>query len=1337
MGTGFRISAAFLFFAIQYMGRTTTAADSVANTFPPMIAGATGTTDVSSTESTQICAVDSAGNRYIVGSFNFAQDFNPLVGADVKTPVFDTANGVSSRDGFVTRFNADGSYAWTQTFGGSGDDYGYSVAVSNGVVYVTGQFGSLDFQINGTGTKFAVNGGNRNLPDGYVIALDAQTGAPKTTFGVGGSGIQTFGGTSYDGGLGITVANSTLYIAGYSRSTLIQVNATGPGAPGAGGADAIVVVLDAVTGNPKTTFGSNASGVQALGSTSDDFAFGILVNANTVYVAGYYGGTFKIAGNTHTVAATTQNAFVSALDATTGQGIAAFGVGSSGIQTFGGSSFASASGVALLGSTIYVSGYFGGTDAKVGGAGTAVPNAGSNDAYVMALDAANGSPRTGFGVSGTGVQTFGGTGADRGSGVLVANNAVYVTGNFASTDAKIGGAGTAIGTNGSNDSFIICLDPTTGAAKATFGLNGTGIQKFGGSGIDLGFGLMQFSKTVYVAGFCSSASDVGLGALGTISTANFNSFLLPLNMNTGNFLVEGNTTINLSNLLQVYDGNPHVPTVVTTPGGLSYAVTYNGSLTVPTKAGTYSILVKITDPNFTGIVGDTMVVSPAPLSVAANPASRPYGRANPTLTGTLTGAAASDGISANYTCTASATSPVGTYTITPALVDPNSKLSNYTVTSTNNVLTVNLADLSVTPDNFSRPYASFNPVFTGVVAGVQNNEAISATYSTSATKSSPAGSYAIVPALVDPNHALSNYALHSSNGTLTIMPVELSVVADDLSRMYGAANPALTGTLAGLQNGDQISVTYSTAATTASPAGNYAITPALTDPNNALPNYALDLHAGTLSVSPAPLSVAALSASRVYRSVDPLLSGSVTGIQNNDAISAMYFTLSEQQSPVGDYPIYISMIDPNNKLTNYAVTLVPGTFSITKGTPAIIWPAPVPVFAGMNLDQTQLNATASDLFTQESIAGTFSYTPDAGTVLGLGLAQPLHAAFSPDDSTNYFTTAADNSVDVIPALPVVITSSLTAFAQLGAGFSYTITVDGSAPFAFNAENLPAGLTFSGNTISGIPTASGVFRIPLSASNFGGMDTQTLKLTVLGSGSNHAPVMASPPAALVDPLYTGVATKFFGQASDIDGDALDYTWDFGDGTTGVGASVSKAFDAAGIYSVTLTVTDGQANVSETLVMLVTDLPANRVFSVQKVNASFNFVRPNMDILTVAGQIPVDPGFSRSGKSVRIVIGGVDRSYTLDDKGVSPDFAFSLQRTSVTMPDSGMVGFSFVLKKSALYPMLKDFGFTQTTNNPAIGFPVILVLDGHSHYDRPLVVYSVKGNRNGPVNATARE
>lgn len=54
---------------------------------------------------------------------------------------------------------------------------------------------------------------------------------------------------------------------------------------------------------------------------------------------------------------------------------------------------------------------------------------------------------------------------------------------------------------------------------------------------------------------------------------------------------------------------------------------------------------------------------------------------------------------------------------------------------------------------------------------------------------------------------------------------------------------------------------------------------------------------------------------------------------------------------------------------------------------------------------------------------------------------------------------------------------------------------------------------------------------------------------------------------------GTAVDFDGSgSSDTDGTLVDYSWDFGDGTTDVGATVSHTYQSTGTYTVTLTVTD---------------------------------------------------------------------------------------------------------------------------------------------------------------------
>jgi hypothetical protein len=88
--------------------------------------------------------------------------------------------------------------------------------------------------------------------------------------------------------------------------------------------------------------------------------------------------------------------------------------------------------------------------------------------------------------------------------------------------------------------------------------------------------------------------------------------------------------------------------------------------------------------------------------------------------------------------------------------------------STSVTLSVLPASLTVTANSFRRLTNTPNPVFTGVINGIQNSDNISASYNSTATPTSPVGNYQIVPSLIDPNNRSTNYNVTLVNGILTI-----------------------------------------------------------------------------------------------------------------------------------------------------------------------------------------------------------------------------------------------------------------------------------------------------------------------------------------------------------------------------------------------------------------------------------------------------------------------------------------------------------------------------------------------------------------------------------------
>jgi hypothetical protein len=86
---------------------------------------------------------------------------------------------------------------------------------------------------------------------------------------------------------------------------------------------------------------------------------------------------------------------------------------------------------------------------------------------------------------------------------------------------------------------------------------------------------------------------------------------------TTNVMVISKATglIQASALNQVYDGKPKKITVTTVPSGLSLNTLYAGVVLPPTNAGTYLVVISITDSNYVGGTSNTLTIAKAAATV--------------------------------------------------------------------------------------------------------------------------------------------------------------------------------------------------------------------------------------------------------------------------------------------------------------------------------------------------------------------------------------------------------------------------------------------------------------------------------------------------------------------------------------------------------------------------------------------------------------------------------------------------------------------------------------------------------------------------------------------------
>jgi len=479
--------------------------------------------------------------------------------------------------------------------------------------------------------------------------------------------------------------------------------------------------------------------------------------------------------------------------------------------------------------------------------------------------------------------------------------------------------------------------------------------------------------------------------------------------------------------------------------------TYNGSATVPTNAGSYTVIGTINDANYQGSATNTLVIATATLTYTANVASMTYGSAVPGLSGSVSGFVGTDNQgnattgTLTFTPAATSTSGVGSYAINGAGLTANN--GNYTfVQAAGNAtaLTINALPVNLTG---TRSYDGTTAVAAGIlsVANKVGSDNVTVASGSGTLAGANVGSEAITSfgTLSLSGASAGNYTLAGASGSVNITVSALALTVTNLlalDKVYdGTTNSTLDATnagLAGVLNGDDVALVTSNAVayfadknvgtnkpvtvTDLALGGAAAANYTLVDPTNV-----------TANITAAELTVAGVTAaSKVYDgTTNAQLNGPATlnGEVSGDDVSLVTDSVSAAFAgpnvgtgiPVNVSGYAITGADAGN----YTLTQPSGlTADITAATLTITATANAKIYDGST--SAAATPTTSGLQGSDSVTGlTETYdTKNAGT--GKTLSVSAYTVNDGNSGNNYTVSTATSTAGVISKAMLTITAAV-------------------------------------------------------------------------------------------------------------------------------------------------------------------------------------------------------------------------------------------------------------------------------------------------------------------------
>jgi len=522
-------------------------------------------------------------------------------------------------------------------------------------------------------------------------------------------------------------------------------------------------------------------------------------------------------------------------------------------------------------------------------------------------------------------------------------------------------------------------------------------------------------------------------------------------------------------LLNDTDLDGHALSIISVGGAVHGSVSMVGTTITFTPEANYNG----TDASFTYTISDghsgsdtaTVIITVTPAQLLVITASSPnisYGDTVPAITANYSTGEKPSTMTTDPVCVSSVTGKpaVGVYsnaTTCSGAVDPN-----YHITYAPGTITVDKSVLTITASSHTITYGEAIPTIAPIYSGWVNGESAAVlttlpTCSTTAIANSPVGSYASTCT----DAVAANYEIVYLPGTFTITKKAASVTPADKSKVYGADDPELTGSLVGFIPADSVTATYSRVAGETVLGSPYTIS-AVLSPSDVLDNYAITYNTGVFTITPKGVTVTADPQSKEYgTATDPAL----TYTSSDPTVTFSGGLVRVAGETAGTYAINQGTLSNSN----YTITFNPGTFTITKKA-ASVTPADKSKVYGA--DDPELTGSLVGFIPADSVTATYSRV--AGETV-LGSPYTISAVLSPSDVLDNYAITYNTGVFTITPKGVTVTADPQS-KEYGTATDPALTYTSSDPT----------VTFSGGLVRVAGETAGTYAInqgTLSNSNY--------------------------------------------------------------------------------------------------------------------------------------------------------------------------------------------------------------------------------------------------------------